>query len=176
MIPFATAEPFDPPWYTVIGRALHVDATAITRIIASAAPRTVPMNEADVRRRIHEFEVARRPDGRVVGTAALRRLDRGRSELRGLAIEPEARGEGLGCRLALRAMARAAIEHRRVLAVSVRPAFFEALGFTRTSLAEVPAKPERPILRASTPRIALVWLPPDEAAWASPARSFGDAR
>ena len=160
----------------MIERASYGDASAITRIIAGAAPRTVPMCEADVRRRIHEFEVARRPDGRVVGTTALPRLDHGRAELRGLAIEPEARGEGLGRRLALRAMAQAAVEHRRVLAVSVRPAFFEALGFARTSLAEVPAKPERPNVPAPAPRIALVWLPPDGTPGVAHARPFGDVR
>jgi len=89
----------------------------------------LPRTPEQVRRALADFVVAERA-GRVVGCAALARLDAHLMEIRSLAVHPAMHGQGIGAQLVARlvdmARERAA---RRVCALTLSPRFFEKLGF-----------------------------------------------
>ena len=90
-------------------------------------------SEESLRARLDDFTVAEDENGRVIGCGALTVLGPGLGEVRSLAVREDHAGRGIG---------HAIVEHlvqeagRRgfdeVLALTRRPSFFEALGFSVT--------------------------------------------
>jgi len=90
-------------------------------------------SEESLRARLEDFTVAVDDDGQVIGCGALTVLGPGLGEVRSLAVREDQAGRGIG---------HAIVEHlvqeagRRgfdeVLALTRRPSFFEALGFSVT--------------------------------------------
>src|SRR6185503_8328730 len=90
-------------------------------------------SEESLRARLEDFTVAVDDDGQVIGCGALTVLGPGLGEVRSLAVREDHAGRGIG---------HAIVEHlvqeagRRgfdeVLALTRRPSFFEALGFSTT--------------------------------------------
>jgi amino-acid N-acetyltransferase len=158
------------------------DAPAIARLIAHyvAEGLLLPRSEADVVAGIGRFHVLVK-DGGVVGCVALEPYAPALAEIRSLAVDPGARGAGLGSRLVRTALAEARRRRiARVFAVTHAPGFFVRHGFAPVPRATLPEKIERDCARcprAPICRLAAVVavLAPERAALpvigaASPAR------
>lgn len=89
----------------------------------------LPRSPEEVRRTLKTWVVAE-AEGRVVGCAALARLSPDLAEIRSLAVAPEFNGRGIGGRLVQTLVAAAREEGiKQVAALTLRPSFFERLGF-----------------------------------------------
>jgi N-acetylglutamate synthase-like GNAT family acetyltransferase len=116
-------------------RAREEDVAPLLALINGYADRGMLLrrSEESLRSRLEDFTVAVGPGGEVVGCGALTVLGPGLGEVRSLAVREDHAGRGIG---------RSIVEHlldeagRRgfdeVLALTRRPSFFEALGFSVT--------------------------------------------
>ncbi len=127
------------------------DASAVHRVIAHYAGEglLLPRTEAEIRAHIDHFIVLvdkRNGDQKVLGCVALEPYGSDLSEIRSLAVAPEARGQGrnVGDRLMKAAMDTARRRKiARLFAVTHRPEFFSRYGFTPGPRQIVPEKIER---------------------------------
>jgi amino-acid N-acetyltransferase len=123
-------------------RAVPADAVHVHTLLQRFVERQIllPRTLEQVTGSIDDFVVATE-DGRVVGSAALRRYSVDLAEVVALAVAEQLHGAGIGRRLveALLAQARAA-GVRRAFALTTEAAFFHRLGFATTSIAEFPQK------------------------------------
>src|ERR1700756_3364229 len=130
------------------------DAAAVHRVIAHYAGEglLLPRTEAEIREHIARFLVlVEKRDGeeRVLGCVALEPYGADLSEIRSLAVAPDARGHGynVGDRLMKAAMDTARRRKiARLFAVTHRPDFFSRHGFTPGPRQMVPEKIERDCL------------------------------
>ena len=116
-------------------RARAEDVEPLLALINGYAARGLLLarSEESLRARLEDFTVAVDDDGQVIGCGALTVLGPGLGEVRSLAVREDQAGRGIG---------HAIVEHlvqeagRRgfdeVLALTRRPSFFEALGFSVT--------------------------------------------
>jgi len=116
-------------------RARAEDVEPLLALINGYAARGLLLarSEESLRARLEDFTVAVDDDGQVIGCGALTVLGPGLGEVRSLAVREDHAGRGIG---------HAIVEHlvqeagRRgfdeVLALTRRPSFFEALGFSVT--------------------------------------------
>ncbi len=153
-----------------IRRAGLADAPRIAALIAHGQSDEflLPRSEADVRASWRRFVVAaappsrRDPRGRVLGTASLEPYGPHLAEIRSLVVDPGYRGAGIGRRL-VRALQRRARRAgtTRVFALTMRPGFFERLGFVVAPLEAFPEKVFRDCARcprrAACVEIAVEW-------------------
>jgi len=132
------------------------DARGIAALLRRCAPETVALPEREIRRHVNRYVVVRDEELGVVASAAVHELSPGVSELRSLAVDPRCRGRGLGPGIVGR-VARV-MERRgyRLVCVTLRPRFFERLGFRRIPLDAIPRKGNRPSTVAGRPRVALI--------------------
>jgi amino-acid N-acetyltransferase len=123
-------------------RAAPADAVHVHTLLQRFVERQIllPRTLEQVTGSIADFVVATE-DGRVVGSAALRRYSVDLAEVVALAVAEQLHGAGIGRRLveALLAQARAA-GVRRAFALTTEAAFFHRLGFATTTIAEFPQK------------------------------------
>jgi amino-acid N-acetyltransferase len=93
---------------------------------------------------IDDYVVAVTPRGVVVGCGALKEYSPSLAEVAAIAVANEAHGRGLGRQIvaAVEALALKRGIHD-VFALTLQPAFFEALGYTRTDRANYPEKLRR---------------------------------
>ena len=90
---------------------------------------------------LEDFIVAADDAGDVQGCGALATLTADLAELRSLAVEPAAAGQGVGRAIVAACVARARERGlRRVFALTLVPEFFTKCGFTLTSLGRLPEK------------------------------------
>ena len=114
------------------------DAAAVHRVIAHYAGEglLLPRTEGEIREHIDHFLVLvekRNEEEKVLGCLALDPYGPDLSEIRSLAVAPEARGQGrnVGDRLMKAAMDTARRRKiTRLFAVTHRPEFFSRYGFT----------------------------------------------
>jgi amino-acid N-acetyltransferase len=103
-------------------------------------PRSVEM----VAMGIDDYVVAVTPRGNVVGCGALKEYSPSLAEVAAIAVAPDAHGRGLGRQIV---MAVEALAQKRgilhVFALTLQPAFFEALGYRCSDLAHYPEKARR---------------------------------
>jgi amino-acid N-acetyltransferase len=93
---------------------------------------------------IDDYVVAATPRGRVVGCGALKEYSPSVAEVAGLAVAEEAHGRGLGRRIVTAVEALAYKRGiREVFALTLAPAFFEALGYARADRGHYPEKVRR---------------------------------
>jgi N-acetylglutamate synthase-like GNAT family acetyltransferase len=164
-------EPADAPRAAVtIRQARLADAPRIAALIALGQTDEflLPRPEADVRAAWRRFVVAtspptrRDPRGRVLATASLEPYGPHLAEIRSLVVDPRHRGAGIGHRL-VRALQRRARRGgaTRVFALTMRPRFFERLGFMPVPLENFPEKVFRDCARcprrAACVEVAVEW-------------------
>ena len=127
------------------------DAAAVHRLIAHYAGEglLLPRTETEIREHIARFLVLVEKHGKqekVLGCVALEPYGPDLSEIRSLAVAPEARGQGrnVGDRLMKAAMDAARRRKiARLFAVTHRPEFFSRYGFVSGPRRIVPEKIER---------------------------------
>jgi amino-acid N-acetyltransferase len=103
-------------------------------------PRTPEM----VAMSIDDYVVAVTPRGVVLGCGALKEYSPSLAEVAAIAVATEAHGHGLG-RQVVAAVEALALKRgtRDVFALTLQPAFFEALGYARADKADYPEKIRR---------------------------------
>ena len=132
-------------------KARMSDASAVHRVIAHYAGEglLLPRTEDEIRRHIGHFLVLvekRNDEEKLLGCVALEPYGADLSEIRSLAVAPDARGHGynVGDRLMKAAMDTARRRKiARLFAVTHRPEFFSRYGFTPGPRQAVPEKVER---------------------------------
>lgn len=110
------------------------DVAALLALINGYADRNLLLrrSEASLRQRLEDFTVVE-CDGEVVGCAALSELGPGLGEVRSLAVREDHAGRGIGHALVERLLFAAGERgFERVLSLTRRVRFFEALGFNVT--------------------------------------------
>lgn len=126
----------------VVERARLSDIPAIRRLIDPFAQRDemLPRSYSELYESIREYWIARR-DGEVVGCAALHIFWHDLAEVRGLAVREDQQGSGVGRKL-VEACTEEARELgiRTVFALTLKPGFFERLGFVIRDIATLPHK------------------------------------
>ncbi|MDQ3950045.1 MAG: GNAT family N-acetyltransferase [Gemmatimonadota bacterium] len=93
---------------------------------------------------IDDYVVAVTPRGVVVGCGALKEYSPSLGEVAAIAVAEEAHGRGLGRQIvaAVEALALKRGTHD-IFALTLQPAFFEAIGYARTDRARYPEKIRR---------------------------------
>ncbi|MCS7220551.1 MAG: N-acetyltransferase [Anaerolineae bacterium] len=115
----------------IIRPARAEDVPAMAKLINGYAAQDLmlPRSEEQLLRHLPDFVVAEAA-GRIIGCAGLARLSPELAEIRSLAVAPEMQGRGVGRALVgflLQAAREVGIV--QVCALTLRPHFFEALGF-----------------------------------------------
>ena len=116
----------------VLRSAGLADVEAMAAMINRFAARELmlPKSSAELYRAFREYVVLTGPTGEVIACAGLRVYTPELAEIIGLAVHEGWQGRGLGPRLVAHLMEEGRrIGVRRVFAMALRPAFFEALGF-----------------------------------------------
>ena len=116
-------------------RAREADVPRLLALINGYAERGLLLrrSEESLRSRLEDFTVALGADGEIVGCGALTELGPGLGEVRSLAVREDQAGRGLGHRIVEHLLNEAARRgFDEVLALTRRPSFFEALGFSVT--------------------------------------------
>ena len=139
------------------GQAEPGDIPRIARLLLQSAPETIPVEPDALREQWRSFHVVRAPGFGVVATAAVFPIEDGRCELRSVAVDDAWRGHGLGARLVRRAMVRALRAGRQLVCVTLKPEFFERLGFFEVPLDTLPDKPQRGEAVDGRRRVAMAW-------------------
>jgi N-acetylglutamate synthase-like GNAT family acetyltransferase len=122
-------------------RARISDVPAIHSLVAHYAAQglLLPRAAEEIRANIGHF-IVQEQNSRVLSCLSLESYSADLAEIRSIAVDPENRGQGLGARLIVSALAEARRRGiARVFAVTRAPKFFERQGFaaaTRHSLAE----------------------------------------
>jgi amino-acid N-acetyltransferase len=115
-------------------RAVERDVPTLLALINGYAARglLLPRTGASLRQRLADFTVAEQ-GGRLVGCGALSELGPGLGEVRSLAVAEDAAGLGIGHLLVEHLLDQAKGRgFREVIALTLRPSFFETLGFAVT--------------------------------------------
>ncbi len=101
----------------------------------------LPKTSDQLARTFREFVVAIDGEGRIVGCGALRIYTEGLAEICSLAVDGPFQGHGIGKKLVEGLVAEAKVlELQKVFALTLKPGFFEALGFSVVSKEDFPLK------------------------------------
>lgn len=132
-----------------IRRARGADAAAISTLNNRFADESLMLRRSPemVALAIDDYVVAVDTRGRLLACGALKEYSPSVAEVAAIAVAPEAHGRGLGRQIV------AAVEHLAlkrgiadVFALTLQPAFFEAIGYTRVDRARYPEKIRRDCL------------------------------
>lgn len=128
----------------MIRRAQIADVPAATKIINDAAEYglMLPRSLASMYENIRDFHVAVDPDtGAVVGVCGLQIVWANLAEVYALAVEPSARGRGIGRRLVEACIEEAgALGIKRLMTLTYQRPFFDRLGFEVVDRQQLPLK------------------------------------
>ena len=116
-------------------KAREEDVAPLLALINGYADRGLLLrrSEESLRARLDDFTVAEDAGGAVIGCGALTVLGPGLGEVRSLAVREDQAGRGIGHRIVEHLVEEAARRgFGEVLALTRRPSFFEALGFSVT--------------------------------------------
>jgi N-acetylglutamate synthase-like GNAT family acetyltransferase len=116
-------------------KAREEDVAPLLALINGYADRGLLLrrSEESLRARLDDLTVAVDDGGQVVGCGALTVLGPGLGEVRSLAVREDQTGRGLGHRIVEHLVEQASQRgFDEVLALTRRPSFFEALGFSVT--------------------------------------------
>jgi amino-acid N-acetyltransferase len=155
-----------------IRRARTADVRTIRRFIDSYKDDRILMNKPTVTlyEDVQEFWVAERTaDGsppEVVGCGALHVMWEDLAEVRTVAVDPAARGRGVGHRIVTRLLETArALGIRRVFVLTFETSFFRSLGFVEIDGMPVPPPVYEELLRSYDEGVAefldLEWVKPN---------------
>ena len=169
-----------PEAEVVIAPARLQDVPGMQALIKKFADRNEMLQRAlsELYENLRDYYVARVGD-RVVGCAAVHTVWEDLAELKGMAVDEDFQGLGLGQKLA-EACLRDAAEYgvRKVFTLTLRPGFFEKVGFTTTDIAGLPQKVwgecyRCPKYRTSCDEIAMTLdLAPSKTLTLTPAHSL----
>lgn len=134
----------------VIRRARSDDAQELARLIATFADEALMLRRTPemIELAIDDYVVAeRRGDRRIVGCGALKEYSPSIAEIAAIAVSREVHGRGVG-RAIVDAVEALAIKRGTydVFALTLQPAFFEAIGYQRVDRARYPEKIRRDCL------------------------------
>jgi amino-acid N-acetyltransferase len=133
----------------LIRAARESEATEIARLnnIFAADHLMLRRTPEQVALAIDDFLVAVDERGRILGCGALKEYSPSIAEVAAIAVAPEAQGNGLG-RDIVAAVETLAIKRGilHVFALTLQPAFFEAIGYQRVDRARYPEKIRRDCL------------------------------
>ena len=135
--------------HLLIRPARDSEATEIARLnnIFAAEHLMLRRTPEQVALTIDDFVVAVDERGRIMACGALKEYSPSVAEVAAIAVAPEAQGNGLGREIvgAVEALAlKRSIIH--VFALTLQPAFFEAIGYQRVDRARYPEKIRRDCL------------------------------
>lgn len=126
----------------IIAPARLQDVPGMQALIKKFADRNDMLHRAlsELYENLRDYYVARIGD-RVVGCAAIHLVWEDLAELKGMAVDDDVQGLGVGKRLA-EACLRDAAEFgiKRAFTLTLRPAFFEKVGFRATPIEGLPQK------------------------------------
>lgn len=135
--------------HLLIRVARESEATEIARLnnIFAAEHLMLRRTPEQVALTIDDFLVAVDERGRIVACGALKEYSPSVAEVAAIAVAPEAQGNGLG-RDIVAAVENLAIKRGilHVFALTLQPAFFEAIGYQRVDRARYPEKIRRDCL------------------------------
>ena len=133
----------------LIRPALECEATEIARLnnVFAADHLMLRRTPEEVALAIDDFVVAVDERGRIRACGALKEYSPSVAEVAAIAVAPEAQGNGLG-REVVAAVEALAIKRgvMHVFALTLQPAFFEAIGYQRVDRARYPEKIRRDCL------------------------------
>lgn len=133
----------------LIRPAREAEATEIARLNNLFADEHLMLRRTpeQVAMTIDDFVVAVDPRGRILGCGALKEYSPSVAEVAAIAVAKEAQGNGLG-RDIVAAVESLAIKRGvlHVFALTLQPAFFEAIGYQRVDRARYPEKIRRDCL------------------------------
>lgn len=132
--------------------AREADAEAISRLNNQFADELLMLRRTPemVALAIHDYVVAVDRRGNIVGCGALKEYSPSIAEVAAIAVARDVHGKGLG-RAIVRAVERLALKRDiyDVFALTLQPAFFEAIGYVRVDRARYPEKIRRDCLGCS---------------------------
>jgi amino-acid N-acetyltransferase len=132
-----------------IRRARISDADAISVLNNRFADQSLMLRRSPemVAMAIDDYLVAVDPRGTILACGALKEYSPSVAEVAAIAVAPEAHGHGLGRRI-VAAVEQLALKRgiNDVFALTLQPAFFEAIGYTRVDRARYPEKIRRDCL------------------------------
>lgn len=135
-----------------IRAAREADAEAISRLNNQFADELLMLRRTPemVALAIHDYVVAVDAHGNVVGCGALKEYSPSVAEVAAIAVARDVHGKGLG-RAIVRAVEELALKRDiyDVFALTLQPAFFEAIGYVRVDRARYPEKIRRDCLGCS---------------------------
>lgn len=135
-----------------IRAAREADAEAISRLNNLFADEMLMLRRTPemIALAIHDYVVAVDAHGNVVGCGALKEYSPSIAEVAAIAVARDVHGQGLG-RSIVRAVEQLAIKRDiyDVFALTLQPAFFEAIGYQRVDRARYPEKIRRDCLGCS---------------------------
>jgi N-acetylglutamate synthase-like GNAT family acetyltransferase len=133
----------------VIRRARHADASAISTLNNLFADEALMLWRSPemISLAIDDYLVAVDARGRIVACGALKEYSPSVAEVAAIAVASDAHGQGLGRRI-VAAVEQLALKRGigDVFALTLQPAFFEAIGYTRVDRARYPEKIRRDCL------------------------------
>lgn len=134
---------------TVIRRARGADADAISALNNRFADQALMLRRSPemISLAIDDYLVAVDSRGRILACGAVKEYSPSVAEVAAIAVDPEAHGQGLGRRI-VSEVERLALKRgiSDVFALTLQPAFFEAIGYTRVDRARYPEKIRRDCL------------------------------
>jgi amino-acid N-acetyltransferase len=132
-----------------IRRAVAADAAAISTLNNRFADDALMLRRSPdvIALGIDDYLVALDGGGSIVACGALKEYSPSVAEVAAIAVAPEAHGQGLGRRI-VAAVEQLALKRgiTDVFALTLQPAFFEAIGYTRVDRARYPEKIRRDCL------------------------------
>lgn len=135
-----------------IRTAREADAEAISRLNNQFADEMLMLRRTPemIAQAIHDYVVAVDAHGNIVGCGALKEYSPSVAEVAAIAVAREVHGTGLG-RAIVRAVEQLALKRDvyDVFALTLQPAFFEAIGYVRVDRARYPEKIRRDCLGCS---------------------------
>ncbi len=133
----------------VIRRARDADAGAISALNNFFADQAVMLRRSPemIALAIDDYVVAIDARGRILACGALKEYSPSVAEVAAIAVATDAHGQGLGRRI-VAAVEQLALKRgiNDVFALTLQPAFFEAIGYTRVDRARYPEKIRRDCL------------------------------
>lgn len=132
-----------------IRRARHGDAAGISELNNRFADQALMLRRSPevIAMAIDDYVVAVDGRGRILACGALKEYSPSVAEVAAIAVAPETHGQGLGRRI-VAAVEQLALKRgiSDVFALTLQPAFFEAIGYTRVDRARYPEKIRRDCL------------------------------
>jgi N-acetylglutamate synthase-like GNAT family acetyltransferase len=128
-------------------REVEAEAIAVLNNSFAAEHLMLPRTPAQIALAIDDYRVAVDRRGRIVACGALKEYSPSVAEVAAIAVAREAQGNGLGKEI-VAAVELLALKRgiRHVFALTLQPAFFEAIGYQRVDRSRYPEKIRRDCL------------------------------